>query len=43
MLFWQDDDQKPSPKKILFYCIALVVIFFLIGFIGDKMGFTNPI
>lgn len=43
MLFWQDEDKRPSPKKILFYCIALVVVFFLIGYIGEKLGLTAPI
>lgn len=37
-MFWQDDKDKPSPKKILFYCIALTLGFFLLGFIGSKLG-----
>lgn len=37
MLFWQDDKDKPSIKKIIAYSIAIPVILILIGIISDKL------
>lgn len=38
MLFWQDDNDKPSVKKIIAYSIAIPVILILIGIVGEKLN-----
>lgn len=37
MLFWQDDNEKPSVKKIIAYSIIIPIVLILIGIIGDKL------
>lgn len=37
-MFWQDDKDKPSVKRIIFYSILIPVVLIIVGFIGERMG-----
>lgn len=42
MLFGQDDNNKPSVKKILLYCVVITAVLLTLGFVGERLGWTSP-
>lgn len=42
MLFGQDDNNKPSVKKILLYCVVITAVLLALGFVGERLGWTSP-
>lgn len=39
-MFWQDDKDKPSVKKIIVYSIVIFVVLALLGFVGERMDWV---
>ncbi len=39
-MFWQDDKDKPSVKKIIVYSIVIFVVLVLLGFVGERMDWV---
>lgn len=39
-MFFQDNQDKPSVKKIILYSIAIFVFFVALGYIGERMGWV---